>query len=117
MIDHDTATKITLFNNIRAHVDIFREMRTNDQSDHDSRIWYHCWPASKRILQSSPPYFLPKAMLDSLRLLISFSFFFLFVFPWLASLEDFLLRPFKPRTTSEPVRNLRCHFSQYLKSL
>ena len=67
--------------NIRAHVDIFHEMRTNDQSDHDiySRIFYHCWPASKRILRSSPHCFLPQGVLDLLGLLISFFFVLYFI--------------------------------------
>ena len=81
--------------------------RTNQITILYSRIFYHCWPASKRILQSSPHSFLPQGVLDLLGLLI----FFLFFFAWLASLEDFLLSP-------APFRSLfACHFSQYLKSL
>ena len=61
--------------------------RTNQITILYSRIFYHCWPASKRILQSSPHSFLPQGVLDLLGLLIFFFFFFSLFFFWLGLLR------------------------------
>ena len=75
--------------NICVHVRIFREMRNtfidthrslvnsqrSDQSDHDTRIRYPGWAASKQSLQAPLPFFLPQVTLGLLRLLISIIYF------------------------------------------
>ena len=53
----------------------------SEQSDHDTRIWYHGWAASKQSLQT-PPFFFPRPL--SARFARRFSFS-----PW----DPFLERP------------------------
>ena len=81
--------------NIRVHVRIFREMgntwsnthrslvnsQRSDQSDHDTRIRYPGWAASKQSLQAPLSFFLPQATLGLLRSLSSRDFYHLFYFP------------------------------------
>ena len=85
--------------NIRVHVRIFREMRNtfidthrslvnsqrSDQSDHDTRIRYPGWAASKQSLQAPLSFFLPQATLGLLRSLSSRDFYHLFYFQVLTS--------------------------------
>ena len=68
------------FNNILAHMGIFDGVRNifinihcwivysqlSDQSDHDTRIWYHAWVTSKQSLQALPPLFFPHSTWEPL---------------------------------------------------
>ena len=81
--------------NIRVHVRIFREMRNtfidthrslvnsqrSDQPDHDTRIRYPGWAASKQSLQAPLPFFLPQVTLGLLRSLSSRDSYHLLYFP------------------------------------
>ena len=81
--------------NICVHVRIFREMRNtfidthrslvnsqrSDQSDHDTRIRYPGWAASKQSLQAPLPFFLPQVTLGLLRSLSSRDSYHLLYFP------------------------------------
>ena len=89
--------------NIRVHVRIFREMRNtfidthrslvnsqrSDQPDHDTRIRYPGWAASKQSLQAPLPFFLPQVTLGLLRSLSSRDSYHLLYFPG-AHLSDLL---------------------------
>ena len=81
--------------NIRVHVRIFREMgntwsnihrslvnsQRSDQSDHDTRIRYPGWAASKQSLQAPSSFFLPQVTLGLLRSLGSRDSYHLLYFP------------------------------------
>ena len=58
-------------NNSALHVGIIHRSLVNsqrsDQSDHDTRICFHRWAASKQSLQDTPSFFLPHSTLEPVR--------------------------------------------------